>query len=302
MATRYQCSTASGERREPMLATGSQVRRWLLVEVHGAWGADAIHQSALGNFVPPVWKDELRQRHIRVVCIRSLLRPGEGEVRLYTCNAPRPGSGQPVLWQRDVAGLGDVAAVATALVDGDTPGEGWSRAEHPLILVCANGRHDQCCANRGRPVIRALRDSEWADRMWECSHIGGDRFAANLVLLPHSLYFGRVEAETAADLVALLDSGRIDLAHFRGRTSYTLTEQAVEHFVRQELGIDRIDGVAVGARGADGAFRVQLADGAVDVKVRRRLVTIAEPLTCKGSPNQLVPAYDLESITPSPPL
>ena len=86
---------------------------------------------------------------------------------------------------------------------------GWSHADERVILVCTNGRHDQCCANRGRPLIRAIRDTRWADRVWECSHIGGDRFAANVVVLPDSLYFGRVEPESAMPLLEALDAGRI---------------------------------------------------------------------------------------------
>ena len=55
--------------------------------------------------------------------------------------------------------------------------------------------------------------------MWECSHIGGDRFAANMVVLPDSLFFGRM---TAPEAEALLDShadGQIRLEWFRGRST-----------------------------------------------------------------------------------
>ena len=125
--------------------------------------------------------------------------------------------------------------------------------------------------------------------MWECSHIGGDRFAANVVVLPDSLYFGRVEPAAAPALLGGLDEGRIDLSLFRGRTSFSLAEQAVEHFVRREFDIDAVDGVIVDPQAADGSFPVRLADRLVNVRVKRRLVSIAEPLTCKGRPNQLVP-------------
>ena len=71
MSDRYVCCDAALERDEPMFATGSRVRGWLLVEVRGAWGQDAIHDSALGEHVPSDWKDQLQRRHIRAVCIRS---------------------------------------------------------------------------------------------------------------------------------------------------------------------------------------------------------------------------------------
>ena len=91
MSPRYQCSSASAERDEPMFATGSWVRGWVLVEVPGTWGEDAIHSSAFGEFAPQRWKDELKGRNIRVVCIRSHRRAGATDVRVYTCAAaPRP--------------------------------------------------------------------------------------------------------------------------------------------------------------------------------------------------------------------
>ena len=65
-----------------------------------------------------------------------------------------------------------------------------------LHLVCTNGRHDPCCADFGRPVMRALTDAGAPDA-WECSHVGGDRFAANIVCLPEGIYYGRVEPERA---------------------------------------------------------------------------------------------------------
>lgn len=297
MSTSYVCSDTSIKRDEPMFATGSQVRGWLLVEVRGAWGEDAIHSSAFGEHVPPRWKDELKRRQIRAVCIRSHERTEATDVRLFAGAARRPGKGPAPLWRRDVGSLADVLPAARELRVNEPPTTGWERVQEPLILVCTNGRHDQCCANLGRPLVRALRESPWADRMWECSHIGGDRFAANIVVLPHSLYFGRVDPESAPRLLGALDEGRIDLARFRGRTSFTLAEQAVEHFVRSEFGTDGFDDVVIDRRADDGSFPVRLGDRLLHVRVRRRLVSVAEPLTCKGTADQLVPMFTLESIT-----
>ena len=133
--------------------------------------------------------------------------------------------------------------------------------------------------------------------MWECSHIGGDRFAPNLVVLPDSLYFGRVDPDSSAGLLSALHDRRIDLSRFRGRTSFSFAEQAVEHFVRRELGIDAVDGVVIDHQAADGSFQVTLADRVAQVRVRRHLVSVADPLTCKGPAPQFVPTFTLESIT-----
>ena len=62
--------------------------------------------------------------------------------------------------------------------------------------VCTHGRHDACCAERGRPVAAALAAAH-PEQTWEVSHIGGDRFAANVLVLPDGLYYGRVSAADA---------------------------------------------------------------------------------------------------------
>ena len=279
-----------------MLATASQVHGWVLIEVRGAWGEDAIHRSALGEHVPADWKDQLKRRHVRAVCIRSHLRAQAQNVRLYACGVRRPGRGAAPLWTRDVPSLADVVTAMDDLRLHRDEATGWRRVDHKIILVCTNSRHDQCCANRGRPLIRALRDTRWADQVWECSHIGGDRFAANIVVLPDSIYFGRVEPDSVLSLFEMLDAGRIDLDRFRGRTSLSLSEQAVEHFVRHELGVDGLDAVAIEGRGGDGAFDVRVGERSARVRIERRMVSVTEPLTCHGRPGQLVPSFTLVSI------
>jgi hypothetical protein len=297
MSTSYRCADAAKDRGETLFATGSQVRGWLLVEVRGAWGEDAIHASALGPHVRTHWKDELRQRQIRAICIRSHLRESTTEVRLYACAAHRPGGPPSTLWRRDVESLADVVGAAEDLAVDEPASSDWQAVDERLILVCTNGKHDQCCANLGRPLVRALRESPWAERVWECSHIGGDRFAANVVMLPHSVYFGRVETESAPALLQAWDEGRIDLRSFRGRTAYSLAEQAVEHFVRTELAIEAVDGVVVDPRDGDGSYPVHAGERPLRVRIRRHMTTVSDPLTCKGRPNQLVPAFELVSIS-----
>ena len=78
---------------------------------------------------------------------------------------------------------------------------GGKPAGHPLFLVCTHGKHDPCCARYGRPLYEALRDELEPDRVWQVSHVGGDRFAGNLVCLPEGLYYGRVDRETAGSVL-----------------------------------------------------------------------------------------------------
>lgn len=278
-----------------MHATGSRVTGWLLVEVRGAWGEDAVHDSALGACVPADFEATMRRHGLRVLCIRSRRRSDAEGVRLFTCRAPLPGE-RASLWTREVGDLGDVTEAVANLVD--PPGRGWDEHADPLVLVCTNGRHDQCCANLGRPLVRHLDSTEWGAHTWESSHVGGDRFAPNLVVLPDSLYFGRADPPVAVHLLDRWKAGVLDLAHFRGRTSLSFEQQAAEHHVRQALGVDSVDAVVVTGRTDDGGHLVRVRDERLVVRLRRHDVTVDDPLTCRGRPGQTVPQFELLTITP----
>ena len=79
----------------------------------------------------------------------------------------------------------------------------------PLVAVCAHGKHDQCCAVRGRAATAAIA-ARYPEFTWECSHLGGDRFAATMLVLPEGLCYGRVDSTEAAELVRLYLDGRLD--------------------------------------------------------------------------------------------
>lgn len=299
MPDRYQCSAASRDRFEPMFGTGSRVPAWFCVEVRGAWGADAVHESALGSCVPGDFRTEMRQRGMRVVCVRSRRRVEVDGVRLFACVAGRPDDLRPVLWRRDVAGLADVTAVARDLDLADPAASGWHAHPDPLVLVCTNGRHDQCCANLGRPLVRHLDTTAWGAHTWESSHVGGDRFAPNVVVLPDSLYFGRVDPAVSATLLDRWRSGSLDLDHFRGRTCLSFEQQAVEHHVRQVTGLAALDAVVVTGRTSEGAHEVLAGGERLHVRLRRHDRVVTDPLTCRGRGGQRVVEYELVSIEPA---
>jgi hypothetical protein len=77
--------------------------------------------------------------------------------------------------------------------------------------------------------------------VWESSHVGGDRFAANVVCLPTGVYFGRVPPEDAPRILADQAAGLLDLGCYRGRCCYPAFMQAAESFVRLDLGERRLD-------------------------------------------------------------
>jgi (2Fe-2S) ferredoxin len=176
---------------------------------------------------------------------------------------------------------------------------GLAAYDGSLFCVCTNGRHDACCAERGRPVARAL-DQAHPEETWEVSHIGGDRFAANMVVVPHGLYYGRLDPTSAIAVAGSHLAGELDLDHLRGRASYPMPVQAAEHFLRRELGATREDALSLQGRASDADVTTVIfavAGGTYEVRVRSsRDPGTATRLTCKaGRPNP-VPAHELLGV------
>ena len=144
----------------------------------------------------------------------------------------------------------------------DQDGTAATAPERPVVLVCTHARHDQCCAVRGRPVASALARA-FPEETWESSHLGGDRFAATMIVLPHGLYYGRVPSTDAVTIVDRYLQGEIVEQYYRGRSSLSNVVQAAQSFTRTETGDARIAAFTPGReeRTADGGWRVKLAMG-----------------------------------------
>jgi hypothetical protein len=122
----------------------------------------------------------------------------------------------------------------------DVCGPVGTPSTEPIVAVCTHGRHDQCCAVRGRRVLPALMEQH-GDVTWECSHLGGDRFAGTMVVFPEGLYYGNVDDADAGHIVRLHGEGLVDPRFLRGRSSLSAAAQAAQQHARELLHDNRID-------------------------------------------------------------
>ncbi len=282
------CAYVARRLDEAAAATASQVRRWLLVEQPGPWGERALFESRLGVDVAGELARRAKAARTRVVLIRQGVGSGDTS----------GGDGADQRTRRWYVARSDVGATGVTtgsfgedreLLDVDLPAalDAVRSDHHPLFLVCTNGRHDPCCAEFGRPVYRRLAETRPDEAVFECDHIGGDRFAANVVCLPEGVYYGRVPEDDAADLVSRYRQRRLDLDLYRGRSCHSWPEQAAEGAVRRHLDVTGIDEVTVAGSTsvADRRWQVRLTvagHGRWVVEVGRSLDPEARALTCKG--------------------
>jgi hypothetical protein len=68
--------------------------------------------------------------------------------------------------------------------------------------------------------------ARWPDQTWECTHIGGDRFAANVLVVPDGTVYGSLDAGSAVDVMERHLLGTVDTEHLRGFSAHLPPVQA----------------------------------------------------------------------------
>src|ERR687898_1478649 len=204
------CSDVSLDNGESLGATASRIDHWLIVEYRGLWGPDALRASGLSDQVKQSLREQVSARpRSRLLFVRRPDRRGRPELRGYASTSRE---GEESLRCLSFSSYEDLRDLDLA--------QAGELLRHPLFLLCTHGKHDPCCARRGRPLFEALAEQVEEEGVWQTTHIGGDRFAGNLVCLPHGLYYGRAGREDALTLLDEHLSGRVVLSLYRGRSAY----------------------------------------------------------------------------------
>ncbi|MFF2552535.1 sucrase ferredoxin [Nocardia sp. NPDC058058] len=270
------CSTAALE--VPLPGSATRITGWLCIEQPGAWGRDVIGDEVLGPEITADLAARTKAAHVRPTLIR---RPGRNEftgVRTVLIASTRPRGS----WceRFEITDLKELLDLDLHLLNGPAPGIGARVPESP-ILVCAHGKRDQCCARLGRPIAASLAE-EYPDRVWECSHTGGHRFAPAVIALPSGLTYGRLDADAALAMVAAADRGEVGLTGFRGRSCYTPVEQVAEVAVRQLISDESYTSGA-GQPAAGDSDAAALIDDLIVTATDIDSATARDPATCAGA-------------------
>ncbi|EWC59728.1 Sucraseferredoxin family protein [Actinokineospora spheciospongiae] len=276
--TAERCAAACVRRGDPMTATAPPVLRWLLVEQPKAWGPDPWRDCDLPAPVVAGLAERAASVGARVLLIR---KPGRH-------------TGTPLRWAY-VDSVRELTWWSTFTDPHDLLTAPWpsgTPTAEPAYLVCAHGRHDTCCALRGRPVAAALAATR-PEATWECSHVGGDRFAANLVALPHGFYFGQVGVDAVTGLADRFEAGRLTVPLLRGRSTVTAPVQAAQRIARERTGEDAVHAYAPVSVTPLGRDRWSVAlDGLPEpIRLRATFTTSDSPLTCSATANSRMRSF-----------
>lgn len=224
--TQY-CSQASPDLDQA--GTADPVDLWLMLEYNPSWKAKVLQDNALSDPMT-AWLDDTVTRlseagyKVRPQFIRQPEFDRSG-IRCYLSgiNFCRQFDGPSYDYLLEL----DMLAVAK---EPAAFGEAVVEAQY---FVCMNGQRDICCARFGRPVYAALMEHV-GQRAWQVSHLGGHRFAPNVLSLPQGAVYGRVDAERIGDFVSTVDSGELAFEALRGTSWYSKAVQAAEVFAGEQ--------------------------------------------------------------------
>jgi hypothetical protein len=280
------CSVVSRSLDEPFAGTAATATTWVCLEQPGPWGRDALVDSHLDHAVGAELVARSKGTGVRVVLIR---RPGKHPDR----HSPRPARvylahtapGHTELRQATLTEPKDLLDLDFAAAGAGDFGDFGTQVAGPLLLVCTNGRRDVCCALRGRPIADELAHG---DAVWECTHIGGHRFAPTALLLPTGYSYGAIDVDFAR---RLLGGTEVVADRCRGRSTWHPAAQAAELVVRSQIGVTDPDALLVADPIRDGDWQVAIThvDGRTwNVSVAQRDAVPDRAASCGAQPGPVV--------------
>lgn len=248
MPERVYCSDLCLASGEPLLGTAGQVDAWLMLEYKPVWRAKATDDNDLAEPMK-AWLE----RTVAAYAAKGLKarpqfirrpEPSAGEREGHAPRMKRPDTTDVSLFVGIDGELlhfaGDYATI-TALDLSKGSDAGFERIEEPHYFVCTNGQRDLCCARYGLPVYARLRELA-GGRVWQTTHVGGHRFAPNVLALPQGALYGRVFADDVDAFFATVEAGDLASPHLRGRTSLPPAAQVAETLVDGALALRGIEG------------------------------------------------------------
>jgi hypothetical protein len=294
----FRCADAARAREDPLTGTAPPTRRWLLLEHPGPWRIDAVEGAGIDPAVLSMLLDRSGSS-TRILLVR---RPGRidrrGPRRWLLAGLDSETVTGP--WRDD----SDLVAAADALTGASLPA---IVSPQPVILVCTHGVHDVCCALRGRPVASALA-SRWPELVWECSHIGGDRFAPNVVLLPDGFYYGNLDPDSAVATVEAHLAGVVLTGRLRGMARFLPPVQAAAVAAYERYGPLGPSDVTVRGTEHIGPHHGHGSETIVDLViepqrriVKVRVLSVRRPdakLTCRAPRDTPATEYQIIQFTP----
>ncbi|MFZ4825985.1 MAG: sucrase ferredoxin [Phototrophicaceae bacterium] len=221
------CSQQSYQMGIEPYGTASEAMVWLLLEYHGEWRNQALED----NDLPPAVQAWLHDAQRCIPRSRPLLIRSEKPRATRSFYIIDTTPHRPTLYHVPFDDYSELLSYdPQQIIQGHSQ---LSPSDEKLFLVCTNGKRDQCCAKFGLPIYQAFQSQEGI-HTWQCTHIGGHRFASTGIVFPSGVTYGYITEEQVPSLAQAIRADQVLLPLYRGRTAYSAWVNAAEYFLRKQ--------------------------------------------------------------------
>lgn len=218
-----ECSTNSRLNQEPWLGSASPAQVWIALSHPKPWGANALssidigdqnrkHLTSIFSLYPDSRIQIITQNNSSEIVLFFAVA-FEHDQRLYRIPLSNYDSIRDLQWQD--------------IIDNKPAYQKYS-SHTPVYLICTNDQHDPCCGKWGQQLFDQNSNTK---NLWQCSHLGGDRFAANVVSLPTGSYYRQIDEQALKAIIEAEKQNTIYIDRFAGRSCYDRITQVAFHYL-----------------------------------------------------------------------
>jgi len=289
------CSQLSIESSEQLFATSPVVHYWYLLEFNEQWEEDAFNNSRLSKDIKKkITELTSHKPYSRLQLIKKTKRD-RNNLKLFIAITKE---NQKELYSIDIADYEEILNLNPYNLFDSA-----NQQTQQIILVCTHNSYDKCCGKYGKEVYKYLSIKEKDFDIWQTTHLGGHRFAANILMLPEGLYFGRVNSESFIHIKNEYSNNKIYLDSLRGKCYYKKEIQASEYYLRSKLEFYGLNNIKlVSSFNKNSNITVTVFENTLDQKqytivLEKNQRALENFASCKDKNKKFLPQFNLLEIT-----
>jgi len=224
------CSSDAKKENDSLIGTASFYSKLLLIEYSEPMGSEAFENSNIPentkNCINLYGKDN---PELRVLLIRNEFS-NDTKISIFALTV---NIGNNIFNHHNVSSYSEINIDLLNDLFSDTSIYKYS---NPMYLICTNGKKDKCCSKFGLPIYKYFSNIK-PNLSWQCSHIGGDRFAPTALILPSFANYGHIEESDVLKIINCENEGNLYIPKLRGKSNNNFYEQAADCLLRKKYKI-----------------------------------------------------------------
>lgn len=279
MDKNYFCSNSSIQSKDNRVGTASNYKHLLLIEYRGIFKNKAFDESEIPQNFKTLIQNFIKVKpNSKLLLIKKDGTPSTKKLSLYGASN----------FNYNHIEIDTYQDISIDLLNGLFVNNNETQAKRkPLFLVCTNGTKDKCCAKFGLPIWKKFNDIN--NNAWQCTHLGGDRYAPTALVLPSFSTYGHIANDDVPLIIANEENEKIYLNKIRGVALYNFYEQAADIHVRKVQNIENAKTIQIisSEKIADNIFNVHIknkqSNKEVQLRVEKKPNKHFDYMTCKAT-------------------